>query len=261
MPDGPAKKPGALLGVIKRKRLTNSTEVSPLTTRNLRYATGLLPHPPKHERRHAVLQRHCHFHLHQRRNRPQQQQQQYCEFFGTIFQLNNKPLFYSYSDFVFVLLGKLLARNTYCLQTLFYTCDTSRKYNPTTWTHCQSLIHWQRNLWKHSQSVIKQCLHKQALYCFNFAGHIPNLALVYHIWSIIVLYCGKPHYRLNICFGKCMWPTYVCPIDCDCRIHWLHVCRGVRLPNECPGYDTKQSDGEIPVMLELWGMRSTPSLP
>ena len=24
-------------------------------------------------------------------------------------------------------------------------------------------------------------------------------------------------------------------------------------PNECPGYDTKQSDGEVPVMLELWG--------
>ena len=26
-------------------------------------------------------------------------------------------------------------------------------------------------------------------------------------------------------------------------------------------YDTKQSDGEVPVMLELWGMQSTPSLP
>ena len=26
-------------------------------------------------------------------------------------------------------------------------------------------------------------------------------------------------------------------------------------------YDTKQSDGEVPAMLELWGMRSTPSLP
>ena len=25
-------------------------------------------------------------------------------------------------------------------------------------------------------------------------------------------------------------------------------------------YETKQSDGEVPVMLELWGMRSTPSL-
>ena len=30
--------------------------------------------------------------------------------------------------------------------------------------------------------------------------------------------------------------------------------------NECPGCDTKQSDGEVPVMLELWGMLSTPSL-
>ena len=32
-------------------------------------------------------------------------------------------------------------------------------------------------------------------------------------------------------------------------------------PNECPGYDTKQSDGEIPAMQELWGMWSTPLLP
>ena len=32
-------------------------------------------------------------------------------------------------------------------------------------------------------------------------------------------------------------------------------------PNECPGYDTKQSDGEVPVMLDLWGMQSTLSLP
>ena len=32
-------------------------------------------------------------------------------------------------------------------------------------------------------------------------------------------------------------------------------------PNECPGYDTKQSDGEVPLRLELWGMRCTPLLP
>ncbi len=31
--------------------------------------------------------------------------------------------------------------------------------------------------------------------------------------------------------------------------------------NECPRYDTKQSDGEATVMLELWGMRSTSLLP
>ena len=41
-----------------------------------------------------------------------------------------------------------------------------------------------------------------------------------------------------------------------CRIHRQHLCRGVRFPpNECSGYDTKQSDGEVPVM------QSTPSLP
>ena len=36
---------------------------------------------------------------------------------------------------------------------------------------------------------------------------------------------------------------------------------GLNSPNECPGYDTKQSGGEAPVKLELWGIRSTPLLP
>ena len=30
--------------------------------------------------------------------------------------------------------------------------------------------------------------------------------------------------------------------------------------NRCPEYDTKQSDGEVPVILDLWGMWNTPSL-
>ena len=37
--------------------------------------------------------------------------------------------------------------------------------------------------------------------------------------------------------------------------------RGKKKLNEYPGYDTKQSDGTVPVMLGLWGMQSTPSLP
>ena len=37
--------------------------------------------------------------------------------------------------------------------------------------------------------------------------------------------------------------------------------RGKTPPNKCPVYDTKQSDGVAPVMLELWGMRSTPLSP
>ena len=53
-----------------------------------------------------------------------------------------------------------------------------------------------------------------------------------------------------------------CPIGWDCRIHQLLFCRGVRpFPNEWPRYDIKQSGSEAPVMLEFWGIQSTPSLP
>ena len=65
--------------------------------------------------------------------------------------------------------------------------------------------------------------------------------------------------------GPCLFSFFlhdICPVGWGCRIHWLLLCRGVRPPpNECPGYDTKQSTGEASLMLELWGMRSTPSLP
>ena len=44
------------------------------------------------------------------------------------------------------------------------------------------------------------------------------------------------------------------PLSWSCKIHGLHFCRGARLPYQCPGYDTKQSDGE------LWGMQNNPLL-
>ena len=47
-----------------------------------------------------------------------------------------------------------------------------------------------------------------------------------------------------------------CPVGWACRIYQLLLCRGVGPPNECPGYDSKQSDGEVPVMLELHCHRS-----
>ena len=46
-----------------------------------------------------------------------------------------------------------------------------------------------------------------------------------------------------------------------CRIHRLHLCRGLRPPPRVSWYDTKQSDSEAPLILELWGMQSTPLLP
>ena len=51
-------------------------------------------------------------------------------------------------------------------------------------------------------------------------------------------------------------------------VHWwtVHLILPIKnkpcpVSNECPRYDTKQSDGEIPMMMELWGMWSTHSLP
>ena len=67
-----------------------------------------------------------------------------------------------------------------------------------------------------------------------------------------------------------MWSNFpsmlshnLCPAGWGCRIHRLFFRRRVRPPhaNECLGYDLKQLDGEIPVMLEFWGMRSIHSLP
>ena len=53
-----------------------------------------------------------------------------------------------------------------------------------------------------------------------------------------------------------------CPVSWSSRIHRLHLYKGVRsLANECLIYDTKQTGGEVPVMLWLLKMRSMPSLP
>ena len=64
-------------------------------------------------------------------------------------------------------------------------------------------------------------------------------------------------------------PSDFCPVGWGCRINRLLLCLGgspppsreaVGLFNECPGYNTKQSDGEVPVILGLWGVWSTLSL-
>ena len=49
--------------------------------------------------------------------------------------------------------------------------------------------------------------------------------------------------------------------NCYCPVGWWEGGCRIPPPNECPGYDTKHSDGEVPVILELWRMWSTPSLP
>ena len=51
-----------------------------------------------------------------------------------------------------------------------------------------------------------------------------------------------------------------CPVGSDYWIHRVHLWRGLRHPLWASWYDTKQSDGEVPVMLGLWRMQSTSSL-
>ena len=71
-------------------------------------------------------------------------------------------------------------------------------------------------------------------------------------YSKILMVCKSicPMYSLNI---------YV-QVGSGYGIHQLHLCKELRLPNECLGYDDKQSDGEALVILAFWGMRSTPSI-
>ena len=44
------------------------------------------------------------------------------------------------------------------------------------------------------------------------------------------------------------------------NIRTVSLQKGKTSP-KCPEFETKQSDSEVLVMLELWGMWSTPSLP
>ena len=71
-------------------------------------------------------------------------------------------------------------------------------------------------------------------------------------------YSIKSFYSLSYLYER---PPLYCPVGGGSRIHRLLLCRGLRPPHECPGYDTKQSDGDVPAVLELCGMQSTPSLP
>ena len=70
---------------------------------------------------------------------------------------------------------------------------------------------------------------------------------------------SKDYRKLSLVIHEILTLLWDCPVDWGRRIHWLLFCCGVRLCNECPEYDTKQSDDDVPVMLELWGRRSTPS--
>ena len=50
------------------------------------------------------------------------------------------------------------------------------------------------------------------------------------------------------------------PVGWGCRIHQLHICRGVRHSSECPAYDTKESDGRPALARPYVGVHRSTSL-
>ena len=55
------------------------------------------------------------------------------------------------------------------------------------------------------------------------------------------------------CLSQVHCVHFLCnPVGWGCRMHRLFLYSGVRLPNVYPGYDTKRSDGVVPLILELW---------
>ena len=69
-----------------------------------------------------------------------------------------------------------------------------------------------------------------------------------------LVYFNEPLFWTQTLFPP---PIYY-PFGWGYKIHRLLLCRGVRpFPIRRPGYDTKQSNGELPVMLELWEMQRT----
>ena len=87
----------------------------------------------------------------------------------------------------------------------------------------------------------------------TFLKYFPLLQVLTFLIFLIVLFIVR--WSLPSTFDT----FQVIPVGWGYRIHRLLLCRGLEPPKECPGYDIKQTDGEVPVMLKLWGMQSTPS--
>ena len=83
-----------------------------------------------------------------------------------------------------------------------------------------------------------------------------------NLQTIVLISLNCIHFKIAPLLNSCSIIKSVGPVGWGYKIHQLYLYREVRpTHNECPRYDAKQSDGETPVMLELWGMQSTSSLP
>ena len=99
--------------------------------------------------------------------------------------------------------------------------------------------------------VVSSLLHWFATFAYYMINHCVSIHHVDYTSIIIIIIIIIIYSFLRVFAQSAGAVEYI-----------LHLCRGVRpSSNECPGYDTKQSNSEVPVMLGLWEMRSTLSLP
>ena len=105
-----------------------------------------------------------------------------------------------------------------------------------------------KNIWTDKTRSTEQCK--------TFGGICAPPVLKVFVLDFTALFISRCRY-----FGNNPDPFSIWPVGWGCRIHRRLLCRGVRLPNECPVCDSKQPDGRVPVILEIWRMLSTPSLP
>ena len=107
------------------------------------------------------------------------------------------------------------------------------------WAIWDSTCYWKSGLHVvQAQLSINKPTHRYLLrVCLFYLDEIYNSTLLPDSNECVYM-CTDIHTHILICL-----------VDWGCKIHWLHHCRGIT--KKCPGYDTKQSDGEVQLMLEL----------
>ena len=90
-------------------------------------------------------------------------------------------------------------------------------------------------------------------------------------YCVLVVWFTHSHtHSLSLSFSLSLTHTHIhtdvhidlCPVEWGCRIHWLHLCRGIG-PPPMSVLDMILNNlmVTVPVMLELWRMQSTSLLP
>ena len=86
-----------------------------------------------------------------------------------------------------------------------------------------------------------------------------------YLGNSIFYYLLKSTLKTYICTDHIHYWKYIYiqsnPVGWGSRIFQLYLCRGIRLLQQVSWIWHYRSYGEAPVILELWGMRSTPLLP